>query len=264
MSQPIVPPNHGLTPEAREALREQGIDVGSQEDEDEPLDVGELPDLESAAFRSMIATEAAPSVESTGDAIVVGEIVTDDGTVPKDRPSGRTRGTSSRAASSTSRDEPRTDPKAGPPSLDEWQKFFSRVVLKVFINWYLDFAFRGIPEDALNERELERLVMTEDERNAVAVPFAELSHKSKLMRKYGRTIVASGGAFEAMVTLGAWMRRVNKIAAAHRPKQQRATNVRTQANGNSGQGSQESNGTQGAYGGRIPEWFSGPIFPSSG
>lgn len=217
-------------------------------------------DDEGAAFRSMVADvgERPDEHMSTGDAIVIGVPVIDD-EGPKERPSGRGRA----APRADKRDEPRTDPKAGPPSLDEWQRFFSRVVLKVFINWYLDFAFRGIPDDALNDRELERLVMTEDERNAVAVPFAELSHKSKIMRKYGRTIVASGGAFEAVITLGAWMRRVNKIAAAHRPKQQRANNVRVNGNGDSGQGGQEGNGAFGTTGGRIPEWFSGPIYPGS-
>lgn len=205
----------------------------------------------------MVAESGERPDMSTGDAIVIGAIVDDGPSEKTSEPRSRRRPAESKASSN----EPRTDPKAGPPSLDEWQQFFSRVVLRVFINWYLDFAFRGIPEDALNERELERLVMTEDERRAVAVPFAELSHKSKLMRKYGRTIVASGGAFEAVITMAAWMRRVNKIAAVHRPKQQRANNVRVN-NGNSGQSSQEGY-ADGTNGGRIPEWFSGPIFPGT-
>ena len=104
------------------------------------------------------------------------------------------------------------DAKPGVPSLDEWLDFFSRILLRVACDWYIDFAFRGVDENSLTDREIDRIQMTEEERKRIAVPLAELSHKSKLMRRHGRTIIASGGAFDAIIALGAWTRRVQRIA----------------------------------------------------
>ena len=127
-----------------------------------------------------------------------------------------------------------------PPSLDEWTSFFGKVVLKVTCDWYLSFAFRGIDEDMLSDRELDRLAMTDDERQVIAVPLAELSSKSKFMRKHGRSIVATGDALKAMVAIGAWMSRVNRIAAKYRPKNATIRVNGMNANGNSGQGTEPS------------------------
>jgi hypothetical protein len=108
------------------------------------------------------------------------------------------------------------DAKPGVPSLDEWLDFFSRILLRVACDWYIDFAFRGVDENSLTDREIDRIQMTEEERKRIAVPLAELSHKSKLMRRHGRTIIASGGAFDAIIALGAWTRRVQRIARRHK------------------------------------------------
>jgi hypothetical protein len=132
------------------------------------------------------------------------------------------------------------------PSIDEWLDFFSRIFLRVACDWYISFAFRGIDEEWLTDREVDRLQLSDEERQRIAVPLAELSNKSKVMRKYGRTIVASGGAFDALVTLGTWTSRVNRIAAKYRKRvvPGKVTNERTGS-------SQQEAGAEGANGGRV-------------
>lgn len=150
-----------------------------------------------------------------------------------------------------------------PPSLDEWTTFFGKVVLRITCDWYLSYAFKGIDEDVLTDRDLERLALTDDERQMIAVPLAEFSNKSKFMKKHGRAIVSAGDSFNALVVLGAWMSRVNRIASKHRPKVQRGrvipnpTNGNGSQNGSSGQGAQAS-AFEGSTGGRIPNGY--PVY----
>jgi hypothetical protein len=114
---------------------------------------------------------------------------------------------------------PPRDAKPGIPSIDEWLDFFSRIVLRVACDWYIEWAFRGVDEGLLTDREIDRIQMSDEERKRIAVPFAEMSHKSKFMRKHGRSIVASGGVFDAIVAIGTWTSRVNRIARKHKPLQ---------------------------------------------
>lgn len=153
------------------------------------------------------------------------------------------------------------EPKAGPPSLDEWSNFFSRVVLRVGTEFYITMAFRGVDEDVLSERDVERLAMTDEERALIAVPFAELSHKSKLMRRHGRMIVASGDALNAVVVLGMWTSRVQRIAAKYKPKQPRS---KVTLNGSSGQSTTNAVFPEGSAGGRFPPGFDGSWVPGTG
>jgi hypothetical protein len=111
---------------------------------------------------------------------------------------------------------PPRDPSKGIPALDEWMDFFSRIFLRVICDWYISFAFRGVDENALSEREIDRLQLSDDERQRIAVPLSELSAKSKFMKRHGRTIIASGGAFDALITIGMWASRVNRIAGKYR------------------------------------------------
>lgn len=200
---------------------------------------------------------------STGDAIDA-EIVDDEILEPepeRERPV-RTRRTAK--ATESAPESPR-DAKSGPPSLDEWTGFFSRVVLRSICDWYINYAFRGVDEDSLSDREVERLALSDDERKLISVPFAELSNKSKFMRKHGRTIVASGDAFNAMVVFGAWMSRVNRISNKYKPRHSQRGKVNL--NGSSGQGTPQAspNGFGvGTSGGRFPEGFSGGVIPGSG
>lgn len=213
-------------------------------------------DDELAQFATMGEPDMTFASMATGD-VIDAEIVSEEPTA--------TTGGGTRSRSRGRSEEPRTprDAKTGPPSIDEWTGFFSRVVLRAVCDFYINAAFRGIDEESLSDREVERLAMTEDERKLIVVPFAELSNKSKFMRRHGRMIVASGDAVNSVIVLGAWMTRVNRIAAKYRPKQ--ARNVRI--NGSSGQGTpsatQEANGHyHGTTGGQVPGGF--PIFPGSG
>lgn len=106
--------------------------------------------------------------------------------------------------------------KSGQPNIDEWQHFFSKVIIRLATDWYIEYAFRGIDEDMLSEREVERVKLADDERERIARPFAEYSNKSKFMRKHGRMIIASADSIDAALQLGMWFSRVNRIASKYR------------------------------------------------
>jgi hypothetical protein len=151
-----------------------------------------------------------------------------------------------------------------PPSLDEWTTFFGKVVLRATCTWYIQYAFRGIDEEALTDREVERLALSDDERNMIAVPLAELSTKSKFMRKHGRTIVATGDTFNALIVLGMWMSRVNRIASKYRPKVHKARMNGGNPNGSSRSGTPSPDGStvEGTTGGRVSNGY--PIYNPGG
>lgn len=117
--------------------------------------------------------------------------------------------------------EGKETPKAGPPNLTEWQRFFSRIVLRGLTDGYIALAFRGIDEDLLSERDLAKLKLTEEERGRIAVPFAEYANKSAFARKHGRKVVAATESFEAMATLALWAGRVNRISRKYKPQGQK-------------------------------------------
>ena len=145
---------------------------------------------------------------------------------------------------------PVRDAKASIPSIDEWMDFFSRIVLRVACDWYIEWAFRGVDENLLTDREIDRVQMSEEERKRIATPFAEFSHKSKFMRRHGRTIVASGGMFDAIVAIGTWTNRVNRIARRHKTTTVQGKvvpNERTRQ----GEPSPDGGGYSGANGGRV-------------
>lgn len=136
-------------------------------------------------------------------------------------------------------ERPKFTAKSGPPTLEEWQDFIGRIVLRSLTEFYLDSALRGI-RDLLTDRELEEIRLTKDELKELAAPFASLAHKSKFARKRGRQIIEASNSLEAMFALIIWMRRVNRITRKYRaPKNVRKVN----GNGNSGlhaeQGTQE-------------------------
>lgn len=215
-----------------------------------------VTDLDDSGISDPFVFSAAGPDMSTGD-VIDAEIVEDEEETPESKPADRT-GRSRRGA----KDRPPRDAKTGPPNLDEWVNFFSRVVLRVTTEWYINYAFRGVDEEMLTDREVERLAMTDEERQMIAVPFAEISNKSKFMRKHGRMIVASGDAFNALVVLGAWASRVNRIASKYKPKQPVKG---VTLNGSSGQSTPNpGEQTQGATGGHFPPGWYGPVVPGSG
>lgn len=134
---------------------------------------------------------------------------------------------------------PRERIKTTPPSADEWQDFFSRIILRTLSRWYISLVFRGIDEDELSDREIERLILTEEERRSIAQPWAEYASKDRYLRKHGRRVVALAGSIESFIVLGGWVTRVNRIAAKHRPPKVRVM----RENVSSGQASPNGNPT---------------------
>src|SRR6516225_938566 len=211
-------PGKGLTPEAAAAL--------NQETMNDPIDiVSEVPD-EDNPFDVPIG-EPLFAEADTGDTVE-----------------------DSRLRQKPQEPPPAREAKPGIPSLDEWMDFFSRIVIRVACDWYIEWAFRGIDENRLSDREISRLQLSDEERQRIAVPFAELSHKSKFMRKHGRTIVASGGMFVAIIALGTWTSRVNRIARKYKTPTIPGRAMPNERTGQD-QSAEGGPGYAGANGGRI-------------
>jgi hypothetical protein len=258
--EPIIPPNRGITPEAAQALQNQGIPV-------DPTDIVSETETEANVVDAEIIDDGFSSPFPGLSGISSGDDIPDIEVSPTGNDGGTADASPRTSAVPRNRakkddDSFRDTASSRPPSLDEWTKFFSRIVLKVTCDWYLSYAFRGIDEDALSDREVERLALTDEEKRMVAIPFAELSNKSKFMRKHGRTIVSSGDAFNAMIVMGAWMSRVNRIASKYRPRVVKGKMNGASPNGDSRQGTQQASPNfEGTTGGRVNgQWR---IFPGT-
>jgi hypothetical protein len=163
--------------------------------------------------------------------------------------------------------------KTGPPDTTEWLDFFSRVILKVGMNSYIDFAFRGIDEDHVSDEDLAKLKVSREERDVIARPLAEFAAKNPYTRKHGRQVVALTGSIESLMTLGIWMRRVNRIAKKYKPIQAKtirptAVHLRSEASVNDQpNGTPSPNGTNGIQGtgrGFVSGEFGPIVNPGSG
>lgn len=104
------------------------------------------------------------------------------------------------------------------PTAIEWQDWFSNVLIRYATDYYLSFAFRGIDEDIVSERDLNRINLSKEERHRIAEPLAEFASKSSIGKKYGRTLISTTGSLESLVTLGMWASRVSRIARKYRPE----------------------------------------------
>jgi hypothetical protein len=247
------PKTRGLTPEAAKALGMEDDTSSESEYSNVPDDISSLDD-----FGPIAETDPEFGYPSMTPLFTEGDVI--DAQLNSDLETAKPADRSRKSRERSSDDVPR-EPKSGPPSIDEWSRFFSRVVLRTFCDVYINYATRGIDEDVFNDRDLERLSMTDDERKLIATPFAEISNKSKFMRKHGRMIVASGDSFNALIVLGAWMSRVNRIAAKYRPRNVRVKNVSNRPDSPPGNAAQNGNGFYGTSGGRIADGF--PIIPGN-
>lgn len=262
MSNRIKPPNHGLTPEAEAAMRIQGLadsllpDGTDSADEDNNVQLliddasvsdGTQPDLFFGDAEYVPPTESPePEAEDAGSVIDAAAAIE-----PRVEKSAEdeplTKGFGSRRRKNPS------EPKTSPPNLDEWMDFFSRVVIRFLTEWYVDMLFRGIDEDIVSETDAEKLLLTAEERDTIARPFAEYANKNPFMRKHGRQIVAFADSFESIVILGRWYMRTNRIARKYRPKKQNVP-ARVHVNGSNNNGN-NGQSTTGTTGGRIPDGF---------
>ena len=123
--------------------------------------------------------------------------------------------------------------KSGVPSVDEWQDFIGRFVVRGLTRGYLSLVLRDI-EDDLTPYEREQIQLSAEDLADIAKPIAEFASKNKFARKHGRQIISAAGSSESFIALAIWMRRVNKIARKHRgdkPQTVRGTVVTEGANG---------------------------------
>lgn len=151
---------------------------------------------------------------------------------------------------------PADEIKTTPPTGDEWLDFFSRIILKVGMELYTDFAFRGIDDSIVTDQDLNRIKVKKDERDVIARPWAQFAAKNKWTRKHGREIVAATDSIESLMTLGIWMRRVNRIAKKYRPKKQQQlrpqARIREESHGDIGQ---DAGAIRGFSNGQVPEGY---------
>jgi hypothetical protein len=173
-----------------------------------------------------VTADTGPAADNPGD-IIDAEIVDED-----EHPQSKLK---SRVDEKRRDNTDETGPSSGPPKVDEWLDFFSRIILRAASDWYIDKAFRGIDEDKLSEREVARIQLNAPERDRIARPFAELANKTKFTRKHGRSIIATADSIESLWALGMWFSRVNRIAMKYKPRHSkppirtggRVTNERT-------------------------------------
>jgi hypothetical protein len=112
----------------------------------------------------------------------------------------------------------RDKPKAGPPTLDEWQDFFARVVFLTLAEWYVSWCFRGVDEGIVSDEDLKRCTLDREERKAIALPLSELANKSSVARKHGRQLIAFFESAEAFILIGMWMSKVHRVARKYKPQ----------------------------------------------
>ena len=262
----------GLTAEAREELRRNGVDERGSDDE-----TG-VPVYDPDGANAGWFADAAASSES----IYLGATESSDGSGVSPGASPNLGGSDESAARFVAApgavidaqippERPLVDPerkqnrgdesalKTTPPDKDEWLDFFSRVILKVGMESYLDFAFRGVDETVVDPADLKRINPTKELRDTISRPFAVYATKNKWTRKHGREIVALTDSLESAVTLGIWARRVNRIARKYKPRQaQRAKVTLNPRGGNDGDNGPDSGlgeGIDGQRNGRVPGGF---------
>lgn len=108
-----------------------------------------------------------------------------------------------------------TNAKSGIPTVEEWQDFIGRFVVRGITRGYLSIILRDIEED-LTDYEREQIQLSGEDLADIAKPIAEFANKNKFARKHGRQIISAAGSSESFIALAIWMRRVNKIAKRHR------------------------------------------------
>jgi hypothetical protein len=150
------------------------------------------------------------------------------------------------------------EPKTRAPDADEWMDFFSRIVIRFGTEWYVDAMFRNIDEESVDAADAIKLLLTEEERDIIARPFAEYANKNPFLKKHGRQIVALSDSFESVVILSRWFSRVNRVARKYRPKKPAKAHVERLGETHNGNGrSREAGPTGPDYtNGLIPNGYS--------
>lgn len=104
-------------------------------------------------------------------------------------------------------------PKGGAPSVDEWQDFIGRIVLRTLFDGYMTLMLRDIE---LSEQEERYLHLSKQDLKEMSAPLAGFASKNRTLRKHGRSIVSAADSWESVVAISIWLRRVNRVARRHR------------------------------------------------
>lgn len=142
-----------------------------------------------------------------------------------------------------------------PPTVEEWQSFFGRIVIRGVTSGYLWLVLRDI-EMELTPEERAYIALEPDELMELAAPFASMSVKSKFLSKHGRAIVSFADSYESFVGLWFWMRRVNKVAKKYRKPAPVQGYVVSEE--------EMRNGTVGPNDGNVPQYPGQFFSPGSG
>jgi len=104
-----------------------------------------------------------------------------------------------------------------PPNAEEWHDYISNVALKWGTRGYVAFATRGLDRyDNFSKADLAALDADADELAAISKPISHMAERSKFGKRYGRTIIDSTDGVAAIVAIGMWGARVNRIANKYR------------------------------------------------
>lgn len=142
-----------------------------------------------------------------------------------------------------------TAPKTAPPSVDEWQDFIGRMVVRNIADFYVSAMLKDLD---LTPVEWASIKLEKEDLDEISAPLASGMHKTTFARRHGRKIISASDSFEAVVALAMWARRVRRIARRHarmmQPKQQAPVQgvVIGESNGQS-TGQDEGQGPAGFY-----------------
>lgn len=117
-----------------------------------------------------------------------------------------------------------TKPKSGAPSVDEWQDFIGRIVLRTSLEAYMGWVLKDID---LSAEEMDQVALTKQDLKEMSTPIAVFTSKNSWAKKHGREIISATDSIESILSISIWMRRVHRIARKHRPEKQAARKPRS-------------------------------------
>jgi hypothetical protein len=226
----IIPTTAGVTPEAAEALGiPAGIEALPEADDNIPLYYGDDSPGDGVTQAETAFSDAdyaeifrnppyEPPIADESVTAHPGEAM--DAAIGADDTS-RPSGDSDLIPPERRERKKPTTPVAGPPSLSDWQDFFSRIIIRFLCEWYVDYAFRGVDDSIVTDADLAKITLSKEDREIIARPFSEYANKNPWARKHGREIVALADSIESLVILGTWVSRVNRVSRKYKPKHQR-------------------------------------------
>jgi hypothetical protein len=143
---------------------------------------------------------------------------------PRTRPAGRRRAIRDRVPPVPTRGRAKNEkdgkvppPNVRPPDFAEWHDYVGNFALKWISRGYIAWVFRGVDRyELLSKADNEALQMDDEQLSDISKPIAHLAARSKVGGKYGRVIIDSSDGVLAMIAMGMWANRVNRIAKKYK------------------------------------------------